>query len=908
MGFGTGHGLREACARTSPPVREARWKRIALGIACAALAAGCPGTPAPREPQGPPAGEDVLAVAGADAAPAPSEAETSAEPSPRMGPLFAWAGEMTVLAGAFTAVDPAADRVLPVLLPQIRGDSGTITDWRLAVSPDGSLVAGVDGWTARALVWEARTGRLRSTLSGTGGAALAVAFTAGGDAIVTAAASGAVRTWDLATGKLRSSFHSLDCDEGETCPSRHLPRFFLTADGTKVAVQNFAEPVRIFDVASGRRLATFPAPRAPVGAVRFSPDGSLLAVGMPDGTVELHDANTGELGAALEGSPPRPGERFQDASVFALAFSSDGTLLASGGGSGLVHVWDLATGGLRHTLQVCPPDLVVGDDEQDGVFGLAFSPDGRMLAAGASLGRLRVYDVASGTLRWSVDLARLFEEAEGAEPGTYVADSELLVDPLRDLFFSPDGRTLAAGPDFGVWDAASGERRGPSSLSASVALAGFAAGGTSVVGFEQRESCLAGFDPASGATTSCFPLVVEGHPDVDFAAWVDGGRRAVVLLDASRKWWNLAPDAVREGEAPCGLEGEAAGLPVAQEVFAAGPAGRTIATGYRSPIGRTMDGFVLCDLATNQARVRRLAGMGARLLDLSFDSDERTLAALYDLSYGAGAALRLWRVDSLDAATELTERRGRWLAAAIRPDGSRVAVVTAEGRLLEWDAETGEAQDTFDATGGGVVSVRGEHSPALLAWNPAGTILAVAGSERSVELWDAVSGERRAILSEHADAVTALAFSPDGRFLASVGADGLLAVWDTAAATLRAAVWSDSPMEAVAWRPDGGVILAGGRLGLDLLRAGDGARLRIRRLRVPPERHTRLLWTDGGLWDADDPAAAAPALAMAPGPGTEGNPEAATEDGAVERCRRPGLLDEFLQGRSVRCPATEARP
>jgi WD40 repeat protein len=102
-----------------------------------------------------------------------------------------------------------------------------------------------------------------------------------------------------------------------------------------------------------------------------------------------------------------------DARVDSLAFSPDAKLLAAGGHNGKVKVWELETGKALHSLGA----------EEDGVPAVAFSPDGRTLAAAPGLvaKQIRLWEMPSGTARKPID-----QDGWG----------------LRGLFFSPDGRSL----------------------------------------------------------------------------------------------------------------------------------------------------------------------------------------------------------------------------------------------------------------------------------------------------------------------------------------------------------------------------------------------------------------------------------------------------------------------------------
>jgi serine/threonine protein kinase len=166
--------------------------------------------------------------------------------------------------------------------------------------------------------------------------------------------------------------------------------------------------------------------------------------------------------------------RKHDAGVRTLAFSHDGTVLASGGLDHVIYLWDTITWETRGPLEGSPGD----------VSGLAFAPDGRRLASVTSANddcRVRVWDVAAGrpagTLgpaadgMWAVAYSPdgrtvacggfdrtlyLMDAATGEERMTIPDAASQFV---RGLSFSGDGRQIAAGGSgpTRVWDAATGK-------------------------------------------------------------------------------------------------------------------------------------------------------------------------------------------------------------------------------------------------------------------------------------------------------------------------------------------------------------------------------------------------------------------------------------------------------------------
>ena len=128
-------------------------------------------------------------------------------------------------------------------------------------------------------------------------------------------------------------------------------------------------------------------------------------------------------------------------STTALAFSSDGELIASGDNSGVVKVWDSKTGQLLHTM--------ARDDDDDEIEAVAFSPDCRLLASATYGGNLHGGVVQVHESRIGTKLHELeFHTTDISYP--------------RAVAYSRDGKVLAVGGGNGVitlWDLTSGNSK-----------------------------------------------------------------------------------------------------------------------------------------------------------------------------------------------------------------------------------------------------------------------------------------------------------------------------------------------------------------------------------------------------------------------------------------------------------------
>jgi WD40 repeat protein/transcriptional regulator with XRE-family HTH domain len=279
----------------------------------------------------------------------------------------------------------------------------------VAFSPGGTLAIGGGDGTVR--LWNPATGRpVLAPLqigSGPAGGVSAVAFSPGGTLAI-GGGDGTVRLWNPAIGQPAGK--TLQTGSG---PHGGVSAVAFSPDGKLLAGAYGDGTVRLWNPVTGRPGATLHATSARYGgpAVAFSSDGELLATGA-GGTVRLWNPVTGRpVGAPL---------RAQNSGVHAVAFSPGGKLLAVSGGDGTVRLWNLATRRLVRVLQT-------GTGPYSGVYGLAFSPGGKLLAIGEGDGTVRLWNPAT------------------RRPVATLHATTSTVYGTPAVAFSPDGKLLATG-------------------------------------------------------------------------------------------------------------------------------------------------------------------------------------------------------------------------------------------------------------------------------------------------------------------------------------------------------------------------------------------------------------------------------------------------------------------------------
>ncbi|CAM5666578.1 TIR domain-containing protein [Streptomyces aurantiogriseus] len=637
----------------------------------------------------------------------------------------------------------------------------------ISYSPDGELLA-VGSEDGGVLVCDAATGTALRTLEGHTDRVYAVKFR--DRVLATGSADGTVRLWDPVSGACR---HRLEIHPAGVWPVA------LDADGSLLATGDADGVVTLWDTATGAPLHRLPGHAAPVYTVAFGPGNTTLVTGDASAAVRLWDLADGRALGEL------PGHR---GAVFRARFSPDGSLLATGdmgaGRAGTVRVWDVAGRRVLHTFT----------GHAGRVYTLDFHPGGRFLVSGDTEGEVRLWDLAAGAG------AGLLGGCRGA---------------VYQVLFDPDGTTLAAGDSQGVvrlWRIAPDAEpvavplnRQPEDHRGSVWVCKFRphgdapapeAGSLLVTG--ANDGVVRLWDPATGQGRH----ILRGHGrrigtlsfSADGSMLAAGGNDGVVRL-----WHAVSGRWLRE------LTGQSDRL-VSAVFSPADPA--LLATA-------SSDGDLYLWNAGTGEYQREMDVETDHVWAEAFSADGHLLATAND-----DDTVRIWYRATGAHVTTITEHYGRVRSIAFRPDGAVLVTGCDDRKVRIWDMAARRITAVLDGhtdrvyavafapdgtwlasaswDGQAVIWRDGEIAHRLTghtgklwtaAAHPLRPLLATAGDDRTVRLWDPRSGRETAVLTGHTGRVLAVAFSPDGSLLASGGEDGTVRLWNVpggAPATLRA--------------------------------------------------------------------------------------------------------------------------
>jgi WD40 repeat protein len=607
----------------------------------------------------------------------------------------------------------------------------------------------------------------------------------------------------------------------------------LSPDGRTITSAGGDGSIVLHDATTGEKLRSFEGQPSCV-AVALAPDGRTLAAVVGGRRVAVREAATGKrvCDFQVEQEPVRQ-----------LAFSSDGRTLA-GGGNHRVHVWDVPAG--KEVVQITPPGLET--------LTIALSPDGKILAT-------------AGWDRKERPVLCLWETAGGRKLQQWQPVTDM--EETHALAFSPDGKRLAAASGYGdgeprdrlrVWAVPTGERQFDLpgrfvALRYSPCGKILAAVGSDVVSLREADTGkevrrIPGSGPVNFAVDGKILVRADHHAVITFWDVAAGKKlsrplpghdnsvRSVQFLTGGRTLASLGDDALylwqlRTARSISRFEGE----PTRVAWRALSPDGKTLAAVFWDRTAQsTRLGIGLWDTGTGQKLHDLEPPPKSSLTALVFSPDAKTLAvALWDdrtvqfWDVATGKPLRRITLPNVSAESLAFSPDGKTLAvgdglylrapngkvpavrlvdavsgrelrkplelpetAAARVQSSRVVnmgpvAFSADGTILAAAVHSGGNWGTEHAlqvwdVGTGQVQCRLERASNRFALSPDGkSLVTTAGDPNFGEtprLWEVATGNLRTQIRGHLGSVLGADFSPDGRLLATGSQDSTVLIWD----------------------------------------------------------------------------------------------------------------------------------
>ena len=564
----------------------------------------------------------------------------------------------------------------------------------------------------------------------------------------------------------------------------------ITPDGRRVVSASSDLTVRVWNLNTGRQEQLLEGHDHTVQAVTVSPDGRFIASASSDHTVMVWDMESGQVVHTLRG---------HEDWVRCVAITPNSRYIVSGSDDLTVRVWEFLTGKYVRTLT----------GHEAWIRALAITPDSRYVVSASSDRTLRLWHLEEGTLERTMTGHDSMVMGLTVTPdGQYVlsASADRTIKRwrlpkgklehtftghdmwVRGLAVTPDGhRFVSASSDqtLKLWELGRNGRK-PTALQTYT-------GHTAVV----RSVCVTAdgqhaVSASSDQTLKVWNLTAHAHQQdnvghkksVRAVDVMPNGRYAIsASADGTLKIWKLAT-----GEEAQTLSGHQAAV----------TAVKVLSQGRFALSGSTDCTLKLWDLVKGEA-LYTLHGHEEGVLSLAVTPDgQRAVSAAADRT------LMIWNLATGEEEATLRGHEDWVRGVAITPDGHYALSVADDLCLKQWDLSSGQEVRVFRGHEDWIRDVT------LL---PNGRFALTASDDRTIKMWDLSTGYEQYNLVGHESGVQAITVTADGARLVSVSADRTMKVWDMTIGQelITTALYSD--LLCVAVSPDGGMIVAGDRLG-----------------------------------------------------------------------------------------------
>lgn len=491
----------------------------------------------------------------------------------------------------------------------------------------------------------------------------------------------------------------------------------------------------------------------------YSHDGRVIVAGKENGTVEMLDANSGELIHTFEGHTD---------TIWKVSISRNGQYLLTASDDQTAILWSLQTYQPLHTFQLEGPARYA-----------VFSPDDKLILIVTPYGYATIWDIGQNSERNIFSIGEI--EQNSGIVGIFSPDGQYILtggnsmnavlmnmkdgnvvyslpghtDSIYAAAFSPDGRRFVTGSldnTARIWDTATGELlhvlEGHSS---SVRSVQFSPDGQYVLTASADRTARL-WDVETGEEVHRFRGHLGRVRSAVFSP--DGSRIITASEDGTVKIWNGLP--ITTVRVLDGHSGELFGVAVS-------PDNTLIATSGA-------DHNIQLWNSANHTLTKVLSDHDRTVTNVVFSPDGTQLA-----SSSIDQTVRLWDIQTGSEIMRLEGHTDEIWGLAFSPDGRFIATGSHDHTVRLWDVVTGETIHVFDTSLPVFQSV---------VFSPDGKYLAAGGLDRQAYIWNLSTYELMTVLVGHNDEVTGITTTPDGKFVATSSRDTTAKLWDFATGQL----------------------------------------------------------------------------------------------------------------------------